>query len=253
MKKRVIFHEDYFEVYTSDPAADSGRMEAITKELDDFEFIKPKPASDEDILLVHTERHLSRVKDSRGQVYGMALLAAGGAILASEYACDRREPLFAAIRPPGHHASPEGFWGFCYFNNIAIAIKKLLADKKISKAAIIDFDLHFGDGTSSTFSMSPKVIYYHVGGGTREQFIQNIREFLKEQTSIDLIGVSAGFDRHEDDWGGLLTTEDYRTIGEIIKNFSENLCPGRRFAVLEGGYNHNVLGKNVRAFIEGFQ
>ncbi len=253
MKKKVIFHKDYYKVYTSDPAADSGRMESIVEELHDFEFIEPKPASDEDILLAHTEQHLLRVKESRGQVYPMALLAAGGAILAGEHACDQGDPLFAAIRPPGHHASPEGFWGFCYFNNIAIAIKKLLKDKKINKAAIIDFDLHFGDGTNSTFSTSSEVIYYHVEGGTREQFIQNIRDFLQDHSSIDIIGVSAGFDRHEDDWGGLLTTEDYRTIGEIIKDFSEKSCPGCRFAVLEGGYNHAVLGKNVRAFIEGFQ
>lgn len=252
MKKQVIFHEDYYKVYTSDPAADSGRMEAVVEELEDFELIKPEQALDKDILLVHSENHLSRVKGARGQVYSMGLLAAGGAILASEYACERNEPMFALIRPPGHHASPQGFWGFCYLNNLAIAVRKLLKDKKIEKAVIIDFDLHFGDGTSNTFSSSPDVVYYHVEGGTRTQFIHNVRNFLEDKSDVDLIGVSAGFDRHEDDWGGLLTTEDYRTIGGIIKEYSEDQCPGRRFAVLEGGYNHNVIGKNVRAFIEGF-
>lgn len=252
MKKRIIFHEDYYNVYTSDPAADSGRIEAIIEELQDFESIKPESATDKDILLIHSANHLSRVKGSRGQVYPMALLAAGGAILASEYTCEHHKPMFALIRPPGHHASPEGFWGFCYFNNIAIAVKKLLADKKIIKAAIIDFDLHFGDGTNNTFSASPEVVYYHVEGGTRAQFIQNVKNFLEEISQIELIGVSAGFDRHEDDWGGLLTTDDYHTIGEILKKFSKDQCLSRRFAVLEGGYNHSVLGKNVRAFIDGF-
>ncbi|MFX1286007.1 MAG: histone deacetylase family protein [Promethearchaeota archaeon] len=251
MKKQVIFHEDFYKVYTSDPAADAGRMEAIIKELYDYKFINPKPSQDKDILLVHTEKHLSRVKGSR-QVYPMALLAAGGAILAGEYTCKYREAMFALIRPPGHHASPEGFWGFCYFNNIAIGIKRLLKDKKISKAAIIDFDMHFGDGTSNTFSTLPEVVYYHVKGGTRTQFIQNVRDFCNNTTKVDLIGVSAGFDRHEDDWGGLLTTEDYYTIGKIIKSFSKERCDSKRFSVLEGGYNHNVLGKNVRSFIEGF-
>ncbi len=252
MKKQVIFHQDYYKVYTSDPAADSGRMEAIVDELRDFKFVNPEPAVDKDILLVHTENHLLRVKSSREQVYPIALLATGGAILASEYACDRSEPMFALIRPPGHHASPEGFWGFCYFNNIAIAVTKLLSEKRITKAVIIDFDLHFGDGTHNTFRESPDVIYYHVEGRTRAQFIQNVKNFFQDLENVDLIGVSAGFDRHENDWGGLLTTEDYKSIGNIIRVFSEEQSPCGRFGVLEGGYNHNVLGKNVREFLNGF-
>ncbi|MFX0125223.1 MAG: histone deacetylase family protein [Candidatus Hodarchaeota archaeon] len=252
MKKKVIFHQDYYKVYASDPAADTGRMEAIIEELQDFNLIKPKPAVDRDILLVHTENHLSRVKRSREQVYPIALLASGGAILASEYACNRSEPMFAIIRPPGHHASPEGFWGFCYFNNIAIAIKKLLSEKRISKAVIIDFDLHFGDGTHNTFRESPEVIYYHVEGRLRAQFIQNVKYFFRDLVDVDVIGVSAGFDWHEDDWGRLLTTEDYKSIGNIIREFSEEYCAGKRFGVLEGGYNHKVLGRNVRAFLNGF-
>jgi acetoin utilization deacetylase AcuC-like enzyme len=252
MKKQVIFHHDYYKVYTSDPAADAGRMEAIINELQGFELISPQPAVDDDILLVHTENHLQRVKNSREQVYPIALLATGGAILASEYACNHNEPMFAVIRPPGHHASPEGFWGFCYFNNIAIAVKKLLSEKKIAKAAVIDFDLHFGDGTNNTFHKSQDVIYYHVEGTTQAQFIQNIRNFLQDLNKVDIIGVSAGFDRHEADWGGLLTTEDYKSIGKIIRDFSENQSTCGRFGVLEGGYNHRVLGKNVLSFLNGF-
>lgn len=251
MNKQIIFHKDFYKVYASDPAADSGRMESIVKELHDFKLIEPELAHDSDVLLVHTDQHLSRVRGSREQVYPVALLAVGGAILASEYACELHEPMFALIRPPGHHASPEGFWGFCYFNNIAIAIQKLLSTK-IKNAVIVDFDMHFGDGTSNTFSTSPNVLYYHVEGRTRTQFIQNLREYLKDLMNFDIIAVSAGFDRHKDDWGGLLTTEDYQTIGKIIKDFSEQECQSRRFAVLEGGYNHKILGKNVRAFIEGF-
>ncbi|MHA2224908.1 MAG: histone deacetylase family protein [Candidatus Hodarchaeales archaeon] len=252
MNNRIIFHEDYYHVYASDPAADSGRLEAVTDELQDFEFIKPDPALDEDILLVHTENHLSRVKGSRGELYYAALLAAGGAILASEIAYNQSEAIFALIRPPGHHASPEGFWGFCYFNNIAIAINKLLKSGKISKAIIIDFDLHFGDGTANTFSTNSAISYYHVKGNSNEEFIENLEKFLHNIPDVDIIGVSAGFDRHIEDWGGLLTTNNYRTLGTVIKMFAEENCNGKRFAVLEGGYNHNVLGKNVKAFIQGF-
>ncbi|MFX0086725.1 MAG: histone deacetylase family protein [Candidatus Hodarchaeota archaeon] len=252
MKNQVIFHERFYEEYTSDPAADSGRMESIIRELKNFEIIEPEPAVEEDILLIHTHNHLNRVKNLRNRIYPLALLAAGGAILASECAMFNNQPMFAAIRPPGHHASPEGFWGFCYFNNIAIAVQKLISEKKIDKAVIIDFDLHFGDGTDNAFSNVSNILYYSVRGPTGVQFIKNMTDYLKILEDIDLVAVSAGFDRHVDDWGRLLTTEDYRTIGEYLRKFSKKLCSGKRFAVLEGGYNHNVLGKNVRAFLEGF-
>ena len=111
MDKKIIFHENFYQTYSSDPAADSGRMESIIEALADFELIKPPFATVDDILLVHTEDHLARVKFSRDPVYEIALLAVGGAILAAELAL-KREPLFAAIRPPGHHASQTVFGVF---------------------------------------------------------------------------------------------------------------------------------------------
>jgi acetoin utilization deacetylase AcuC-like enzyme len=80
--------------------------------------------------------------------------------------------------------------------------------------------------------------------------VDHVKRFLDEKKA-DIIAVSAGFDRHIDDWGKLLTTEDYRTIGGIVKQYALKNCNGRRFGVLEGGYNHLVLGQNVRAFLEG--
>jgi acetoin utilization deacetylase AcuC-like enzyme len=226
-------------------------MEAIIAELSDFKTVSPTPATDEDVLLIHTEKHLLRVKADREQVYDIALLAAGGAVLAAEHAC-QLEPIFAVIRPPGHHASPEGYWGFCYFNNIAIAVKKTIKTTPIQNAIILDFDLHFGDGSNNSFRNDPRVTYYACEGRTSEIFIDNMKKFLDRQSQVDLLAVSAGFDRHVEDWGGLLTTEDYNTIGKILKGFSEEKGANRRFACLEGGYNHNVLGKNVRSFIDGF-
>ncbi len=242
---KIVFHPKFYTVYASDPAAESGRMEAIVEELKDFDFVEPEPARKEDILLVHTPEHYEYVR-SEALVYEVAVLAVGGAILASEIAFE--EPSFAAIRPPGHHASPDSSWGFCYFNNIAIAIRKLIKEGRIVRAVIVDFDLHFGDGTANTFSNDPKVEYFHMKGGD----ISGIDDFLGK-TEYDIIGVSAGFDRHKDDWGGILETEDYREIGKIIRERAEERCYGRRFAVLEGGYNHSVLGKNVRAFVEGLK
>lgn len=242
---KIVFHPKFYTVYTSDPAAEAGRMEAIMEELRDYEVVEPEPAKIEDILLVHTREHYMYVK-SEPEIYEVAVLAVGGAILASEIAFN--EPAFGAIRPPGHHASPDSSWGFCYFNNIAIAVKKLLVEGRIKKAVIVDFDLHFGDGTANAFAGVEEVKYHHMKGAD----IAGIEQFLKEN-EYDIVAVSAGFDRHKDDWGGILETEDYREIGRIIKEYAEEKCEGRRFAVLEGGYNHSVLRKNVRAFVEGME
>ncbi len=248
---KVIFHPRFYEVYTSDPAAACGRMEAIVQTLEkEFEFIEPGPATDQDLARVHGRQHIQSVKRN-SMVYEVALLAAGGAILAVEMAYEG-EPAFGLIRPPGHHASPHSCWGFCYFNNIAIAVKKLLHEEKIKRALILDFDLHFGDGTANTFSGDRAVTYFHPEGAHRQAFLQSIQKTLESDKDYDIIAISAGFDRHEEDWGGLLKTEDYHSIGNWTKEFSIENCHGRRFAVLEGGYNHSVLGRNVESFLRGF-
>jgi acetoin utilization deacetylase AcuC-like enzyme len=202
--------------------------------------------------LVHGKSHVEYVKANKVP-YEVASLAVGGAIKASEIALTG-EPAFGLIRPPGHHASPNSSWGFCYFNNIAISIEKLRKEGKINKAIIVDFDLHFGDGTANFFSGVNEVTYFHPDAGTSQGFIDEISSFLATmKDKVDIIAVSAGFDRHEQDWGGMLKTNDYFTIGKMIKEFTEKQCNGRRYAVLEGGYNHAVLGKNVQSFLEGMK
>jgi acetoin utilization deacetylase AcuC-like enzyme len=247
---KVIFHKRFYEVYTSDPAAAQGRMEPMVKALEGkYDFIEPEPASERDLERVHGRAHIQHVKGDP-LVHEIGCLAAGGAILAAELAFDG-QPAFGLIRPPGHHASPHSCWGFCYFNNIAIAIKRLLGEGKIKSAFILDFDLHFGDGTANTFGHSKEVSYFHPEGTKRETFLQDIERSLQTESPYEIIGVSAGFDRHEEDWGGLLMTEDYLTIGKWVKDYSLNRCQGRRFGVLEGGYNHSVLGRNVASFLQG--
>jgi len=249
---KVVYHERFKAVYSSDPAAQLGRTESIYNELiGRFEFVKPEPAREEDLLLVHGKSHVEYVK-ANPVLYEIASLAVGGAIKASEIALTG-EPAFGLIRPPGHHASPDSSWGFCYFNNIAISIEKLRREDKIDRATIVDIDLHYGDGTANIFQGVGEVTYFHPEAANRQTFLDEIARFLAARKDrVDIVAVSAGFDRHEQDWGGMLKTDDYFTIGKMIKKFAEKACNGKRYAVLEGGYNHMVLGKNVKAFLEGF-
>ncbi len=247
---KVVYHERYTDVYSSDPASMPGRMESIYDELrDHFEFVTPEPASEEDLRLIHGDEHIERVK-RLGPTYQVAILAVGGAIEAAKLAV-QGEPAFGLIRPPGHHASRDSSWGFCYFNNVAISIEKLRQTDRIKKVLIVDIDLHYGDGTDNIFSGMPQVSYFHVSGGNRRKYLDTLSRRLTMKENWDIVAVSAGFDRHEQDWGGLLKTEDYQTIGKLIKQSAERTCNGRRYAVLEGGYNLAVLGQNAKSLLKG--
>lgn len=250
---RVVYHPKLTEVYSSDPAAAPGRIESIHEELKkSYEFVEPRPATDEDVLLAHTRQHVERVR-TLPQVYEMALLAVGGAMEAAQIAM-KGEPAFGLIRPPGHHASRASSWGFCYFNNVALAIEHLRFDSTIKKVAIIDIDLHYGDGTVDVFGGASSITYFHPEGYKRELYLEDLKRFLDlAHEPLDVVAVSAGFDRHEQDWGGVLRTEDYETIGKMVKKFAESQSSGRRFAVLEGGYNHSVLGKSVHSLLQGME
>lgn len=246
----VVYHKQFEEVYALDPAAAPGRIECIREELENlFQFAEPARVTEKDQRLVHSQSHIKWV-NNHSLTYKVAVLAVGGAVRASELAM-QREPAFGLIRPPGHHASPDSSWGFCYFNNVAIAVEKLRKQGAVNKPLVVDIDLHYGDGTANFFASMPEVTYYHVTGSSREEFLDNLKSFLWSHEDCDLIAVSAGFDRHELDWGGLLKTEDFTDIGKIVREYADEKCGEKVFAVLEGGYNHDVLGKNVKALLQG--
>jgi acetoin utilization deacetylase AcuC-like enzyme len=245
---QVVYHEDYKQVYTNDPASAYGRIEAIENALrGKVTFLTPLTASGEDIRRVHTPDHVKSV--SREGVYDIAALAAGGAIKAAQIGL--AEPCFAVIRPPGHHASTGTAWGFCYFNNMAIALERLKHDGKIKKAFILDFDLHFGDGNVNILGGREYVTILNPEAVDRNEYLKTVAAHLA-RTDADMIAVSAGFDNHEDDWGGLLKTEDYYYMGKLVRETAIR-NQGGCFGILEGGYNHAVLGRNVLAFVNGLE
>lgn len=243
---KVIFHDAFYQLYAADPAAASGRMEAVVDVImPHVEIISAEKAKEEDISAVHTADHIEYVRN-RG-LYEISALAAGGAIQAATIGM--QEPAFGLIRPPGHHASANSSWGFCYFNNMAIALERLRHTGKIKKAYVLDIDLHYGDGTVNILEKKDYVTVYNVDSYSRDNIMDEVA-YEMNKCSADIIGISAGFDNHEVDWGGTLTTDDFYYIGQMVRKASLD-CEGGCFGILEGGYNHAVLGDNVMALING--
>ena len=255
---KIVFHKSYYNSsYAMDPAAAPGRLEGIVDILSDnkdYEFIEPNPATKEDILRAHTERHY-RYVERDPLLLELASLAVGGAILAAEEAYIG-SPTFAVIRPPGHHASADSCWGFCYFNNISISLLKLFSESKIKSAFVLDFDLHTGDGNINILTFLDnnfRVKILNPDSSGRTGYLKEVQSYMEELDNIDIFVASAGFDQGIDDWGHLLYPEDYDELGKLMKVYSEKLCKGRRYALLEGGYNHDVLPINVKSFCQGFK
>jgi acetoin utilization deacetylase AcuC-like enzyme len=238
------------------------------------------------LLLVHTEDYVKRVKaaserggylDAETKTSSGSYEAATKAVGATIMAAERGD--FAIVRPPGHHAHPDHSSGFCLFNNIAIAVQKLVNEGK--KVLIFDFDGHLGDGTSKIFYNSSQVMYWSIhqypafpGYGTENEigagegkgytinntlppksgddiFMEAFQDILPvaRQFNPDIVAVSAGFDAHQYDLllDLRLSNNSFYKIGKAL---SENF--NKVFATLEGGYNIQELPKGVFNFLAGF-
>ena len=243
---KVVFHKDFYQVYTSDPAAAAGRLEPVMKVIKPHvEFLQAQPATETQIAFAHEKAHIEHVRQMG--LFDIAALAAGGAIQAATIGLT--EPCFGLTRPPGHHASSGSCWGFCYFNNMAVALEVLKRDGAIQTAYVLDIDLHYGDGTVNILGDKQYAVVHNVEGSTPAAYLDEIASRMS-RCQADIIGISAGFDNHQDDWGGLLITEDYFKIGQMVRKAARRNSGGC-FAILEGGYNHHVLGDNVMALING--
>lgn len=255
---RVVFHEAFHDSdYSNDKydnAADAGRLLGVMEALRSdghYGIEVPSPATRKALLLGHAETYIAEVERSPG-LFAMASLAAGAAILAGEQAM-RGEPMFACIRPPGHHASRSSAWGHCTFSNLALALLHLRETGLIRSAMVVDFDLHNGDGTRDVLRNWSEAHVFNGYGDNATEYVRILADYLKHAPNVDIVAVSAGFDGYIHDLGRKLSTEDYFTIGRLLQSCAINLGHQRRFAVLEGGYYQPDLGGNVLAFCRGFE
>lgn len=246
-RMKVVYHPLYESHYSTASVECPERVKVIRKALEGrFPFVEPSPAAEEDLLLVHSPELIARVKVET-RLFEVALMAVGGALKACEIA-QGGEKAFALIRPPGHHARRDFHWGFCFFNNLAVAVQKALVTGRTKRVFVLDIDLHYGDGTADIFADKEEVKVINVQEEDRHRFLEKVSEALEESKGSDMVAVSAGFDRYELDWGRTLKLEDFRTIGkEIGRATKGKAC----FAVLEGGYYLPHLGLAVKAFLEG--
>lgn len=215
--------------------------------------------------------------------FDAALYAAGGAIAAVDAVMsgDARNA-FVAARPPGHHATSEHSMGFCIFNNVAIAARYAQNRyKEIERVAVIDWDVHHGNGTQGIFYTDPSVFFFSMhqypwypGTGSRGEtghgrgvgstlnvpvkaFTQSQDQRAAFEAAIgeisskftpDMIFISAGFDAHRSDPLGQLQLEDtdFRSMTRTVLDWANEACEGRLVSCLEGGYNLETLGQTVR-------
>jgi len=251
-------------------------------------------ASEEDLARVHTQAHIDFVRESAPSVgrteidpdtmmspgsYHAALRAAGAAVAATDAViAGTYDNAFCSVRPPGHHAEPARAMGFCFFNNIAIAARHALEVHGLERVAIIDFDVHHGNGTEAAFSGDPRVLmcsffqhpfYPYSGADNHAANMVNlpmpartkgmaVREAVDmmwlprlDEFKPQMIFVSAGFDAHrEDDLGNMgLVEDDYAWLTQQIRAVAKRHAKGRIVSSLEGGYNLSALGRSVVAHV----
>lgn len=207
--------------------------------------------------------------------YQAALHAAGSGILAvDEIMAGKAKNAFCAVRPPGHHAEPDRATGFCFFNNMCVAASYAIEKYGLERIALIDFDVHHGNGTERIFENHPNIMMFsffqhplfpHSGTENVAQNMVNIpvpaytrmkviEELVKEQWlpkmrdyKPQLIMISAGFDAHrEDDMGQLdLTERDFAWLTQQLMEVADECCEGKVVSFLEGGYELSALGRSA--------
>jgi len=251
-------------------------------------------AEDEHLLRVHDAGYIAELRAASPQhgtvhldpdtamcpyTLEAALRAAGAGVLAVDRVmAGSNAGAFCAVRPPGHHALRDRAMGFCFFNNVAVAARHALAAHGLERVAVVDFDVHHGNGTEQAFAGDPRVMmagtfqhpFYPYSGtdapaanmhnvplaagtdgrGFREAFEQVCLPEL-ERFAPEMIFISAGFDAHrEDDMAMLRLVEaDYVWVTRHLRGIAERHAQGRVVSLLEGGYALSALGRSVVAHV----
>ena len=302
MKTGIITTNTYLDHNTGQGHPErADRVSAVIESLKKFKnknLIWKKPSTFDRKLLeiTHNNNYVNQVEKSfpkKGFVFldgdtivspgsKQATLDAVGSIIVAIDGVQNKEfqNAFCAVRPPGHHAEKNKAMGFCIYNNIAVGANYLIEKYKYNKIAIIDFDVHHGNGTQDIFFNNENVLYlsthqypFYPGSGTEsekgkfnnifniplpagtnsEEYLNAYEFVLKKLKNFkpDFVLISAGFDAHKDDPLAQLQlkSEDYYKITKRTMNIAKECCNGKIVSILEGGYNLNALKESTEQHV----
>lgn len=301
MKTALITHEECLNHITPPGHPEQvARLEYILEALKplDLNRVTAPLAADDDLLRIHPKSHIDALHDAAPEAGSVAIdgdthmspgslqaayRAAGGVLRAVDMVLQGDAPnAFAAVRPPGHHAETQTAMGFCLFGNVALAAKHALDFHGLKRVAVVDFDVHHGNGTQDLLWDEPRALtitsqqmplWPGTGAETDTGAYENViniplppesdgkimraayeaRVFPKIKAfKPELILVSAGFDAHRDDPLAQLnwSTDDFIWLSRQLCALARDLCQGRLVSALEGGYDLEALAASVKAHVE---
>jgi acetoin utilization deacetylase AcuC-like enzyme len=300
MTTALITHPDCYDHVTPPGHPEQvARLDAVLGALEGMDLLRVKAplAAEDDLLRVHPQSHVDAIRraaptqgwrsldaDTHMSVgtLNAAYRAAGAAVRAVDLVmAGEAANAFAAVRPPGHHAERETAMGFCFFGNVAIAAKHALDHHGLRRVAIVDFDVHHGNGTQDLVEDDARILFcsthqsplYPGTGAADETGVGNVlnvplpegtgsKAFRDVMTRIvlpcvdafapELLIISAGFDAHAADplAGMNLTTEDFAWVTEKLCDLADRHCAGRVVSALEGGYDLEALGASAAAHVK---
>jgi acetoin utilization deacetylase AcuC-like enzyme len=277
--------------------ADVLRRVALAWGAQGHEVVEPAPADETDLALVHAPEYVAAIRETAGRAvrldpdtstspesYDVARLAAGAVLDGVRHVLDHPEdPAVAFVRPPGHHAEPARAMGFCLFNSIAVAAA-WARRQGLQRVAIVDFDVHHGNGTQAMFYADPSVLfvsshqypYYPGTGAAREtgsgpgegytvnlpleagagdadldEVFRAVAMPVLDRFAPELVLVSAGFDAHADDplGGCRMSAAGFANLARLIAAVARQHAGGRTVYVTEGGYDLDAFAESLDAVL----